>query len=169
MPRLTTPRRCANQEQRCRPKVGCVGAARQHARQEREGHETMKTAVIAVCCILLASPALSQSVGEKTGINSALGVAPATTDFVQEVAISDMFELQSSKLAEQKGNAQEKAFAQQMVRITPRPAAISRILSTAARSRPRYGLHSTAPTGANWTHSRPLLARTSVRNSSPIR
>lgn len=75
----------------------------------------MKRTIIALGCILLAGPALAQSVGEKTGINSALGVAPTTADFVKEVAISDMFEIESSKLAEQKGNAQEKSFAQQMV------------------------------------------------------
>lgn len=75
----------------------------------------MKRTIIAFACVLLAGPALAQSVGEKTGINSALGVAPTTADFVKEVAISDMFEIESSKLAEQKGNAQEKSFAQQMV------------------------------------------------------
>ena len=75
----------------------------------------MKRAVIALACVLFAGPALAQSLGEKTGVNSALGVAPATADFVKEVAISDMFEIESSKLAEQKGNAQEKSFAQQMI------------------------------------------------------
>lgn len=75
----------------------------------------MKRTVIALACVLIAGPALAQSLGEKTGVNSALGVAPATADFVKEVAISDMFEIESSKLAEQKGNAQEKSFAQQMV------------------------------------------------------
>jgi len=75
----------------------------------------MKRTIIVVACVLLASPALAQSLGEKTGVNSALGVAPATADFVKEVAISDMLEIDSSKLAEQKGNAQEKRFAQQMV------------------------------------------------------
>jgi putative membrane protein len=75
----------------------------------------MKTVVIALGCILLAGPALGQSVSEKTGINSALGVAPTTADFVKEVAISDMFELESSKLTERKGNSQEKSFARQMV------------------------------------------------------
>jgi putative membrane protein len=75
----------------------------------------MKRTIIALGCILLASPTLAQSVGEKTGINSALGVAPTTADFVKEVAISDMFEIESNKLAEQKGTAQEKSFAQQMV------------------------------------------------------
>jgi putative membrane protein len=75
----------------------------------------MRRNIIALGCILLASPAFAQSAGEKTGINSALGVAPTTADFVKEVAISDMFEIESNKLAEQKGNAQEKSFAQQMV------------------------------------------------------
>ncbi|MET4387463.1 putative membrane protein [Bradyrhizobium sp. F1.4.3] len=62
-----------------------------------------------------AGPALAQSLGEKTGVNSTLGGAPTTADFVKEVAVSDMFEIESCKLAEQKGNAQEKSFAQQMV------------------------------------------------------
>jgi putative membrane protein len=75
----------------------------------------MKRTMIVLGYILLAGPALAQSVGEKTGINSALGVAPTTADFVKEVAISDMFEIASDKLADQKGNAQEKTFAQQMV------------------------------------------------------
>ena len=75
----------------------------------------MKRSIIVAACVLLATPALAQSLGEKTGVNSALGVAPATADFVKEVAISDMFEIESSKLAEQRGNAQEKTFAQQMV------------------------------------------------------
>jgi putative membrane protein len=75
----------------------------------------MKRTVIAAACVLLAGPALAQSLGEKTGVNSVLGVAPTTADFVKQVAISDMFEIESSKLAEQKGNTQEKTFAQQMV------------------------------------------------------
>ncbi|AMA56780.1 DUF4142 domain-containing protein [Bradyrhizobium sp. CCGE-LA001] len=75
----------------------------------------MKRTIIAIACLLLAGPALAQSLGEKTGVNSALGVSPSTEDFVKQVAISDMFEIESSKLAEQKGNAQEKSFAQQMV------------------------------------------------------
>lgn len=75
----------------------------------------MKRSIIVAGCILLMSPAFAQSVGEKTGVNSVLGVAPTTADFVNEVAVSDMFELESSKLAEQKGNAQDKAFAKQMI------------------------------------------------------
>lgn len=75
----------------------------------------MKRLLIVAGCVLLAGPALAQSVGEKTGVNSALGVAPSTADFVKEVAISDMFEIESNKLGEEKGTAQEKTFARQMV------------------------------------------------------
>jgi putative membrane protein len=37
----------------------------------------------------LAEPAAPQSIGEKTGVDSALGITPKTTDFVAEVAASD--------------------------------------------------------------------------------
>lgn len=66
--------------------------------------------------VLLATPALAQSIGEKTGINSVLGVAPTTADFVKEAAISDMFEIQSSQLAQERGNASEKPFAATMIK-----------------------------------------------------
>ncbi len=75
----------------------------------------MKRTIIALGCLLLAGPALAQSVGEKTGVNSTLGISPTTADFVKEVATSDMFEIQSNKLAEDKGNASEKTFAAQML------------------------------------------------------
>jgi putative membrane protein len=80
----------------------------------------MRRTMMATACILLAAPALAQpafaqSVGEKTGVNSMLGVSPSTADFVKEVAISDMFEIEASKLAQQKGTAEERAFASQMV------------------------------------------------------
>jgi putative membrane protein len=75
----------------------------------------MKRSLIAFGYLLIAGPALAQSVGEKTGVNSALGIAPTTADFVKEVAISDMFEIQSNKIAEEKGSPSEKTFASQMV------------------------------------------------------
>lgn len=55
--------------------------------------------VIMTCLSLTASAAPAQSVGEKTGVNSTLGISPSTPDFVKQVAIGDMFEIESNKLA----------------------------------------------------------------------
>ncbi len=68
----------------------------------------------AVALFLLA-PVHAQSVGEKTGVNSALGISPTTQDFVTEAANSDMMEIAAAKLAQDKGNADEKKFAAQMI------------------------------------------------------
>jgi putative membrane protein len=40
---------------------------------------------------------------------------PTTDEFVKEVAVSDMFEIQSSELAAQKSDAATKTFASQMI------------------------------------------------------
>jgi putative membrane protein len=73
------------------------------------------TITTALALFLLAPLAQAQSVGEKTGVNSALGISPTTQDFVTEAANSDMLEIAAAKLAEEKGNADEKKFAEQMV------------------------------------------------------
>lgn len=75
----------------------------------------MKHLAIVSIAALLASPAFAQSAAEKTGVNSMIGVAPKTEDFVQEAATSDMFEIASSKLAVERGDDATKAFAQQMI------------------------------------------------------
>jgi putative membrane protein len=66
-------------------------------------------------CSLLASPVLAQSVGERTGVNSVIGAAPSTQDFVTAAAQSDMFEIQSSNLALTDADVRTKAFAQTMI------------------------------------------------------
>jgi len=76
----------------------------------------MKYLASAFALVLLASPALAQSAGEKTGVNSALGISPTTADFIKEAAISDMFEIQSSQIAQERGNAAEKTFAGTMIK-----------------------------------------------------
>jgi putative membrane protein len=75
----------------------------------------MKHLAIALLALALAGPAFAQSAAEKSGVNSLIGVAPKTEDFVKEAATSDMFEIASSKLALERGDAATKAFAQQMV------------------------------------------------------
>lgn len=70
---------------------------------------------VAVALIAVAPAASAQSIGEKTGINSALGISPTTQDFVKEAATSDMLEIAAAKVAKDRGNAEEKKFADQMV------------------------------------------------------
>jgi putative membrane protein len=72
---------------------------------------------LVTCCIVLlpAASAMAQSTAEKTGINSMIGVAPTTQDFVTEAAQSDMFEIQSSKLALNSADPATKDFAQKMI------------------------------------------------------
>ena len=76
----------------------------------------MKNATaFAIAACLLSSAALAQSVGEKTGVNSTLGIAPTTADFVKEAALSEMTEIASAKIALKRGNPDEQKFANQMV------------------------------------------------------
>lgn len=75
----------------------------------------MKKVLLTASLVLCASGAFAQSATESTGVNSALGVAPKTEDFIMEASASDVFEIESSKLALQKGNEATKAFAQQII------------------------------------------------------
>ena len=70
---------------------------------------------VALAVALTSTAAVAQSVGEKTGVNSALGIAPKTEDFIKEAAMSDMLEIEAAKVAQQKGNADEKKFAEHMI------------------------------------------------------
>lgn len=75
----------------------------------------MKKFAAAAVCLLFAGPAIAETVSEKTGLNSLVGASPNTQDFVTEAAISDMFEIQSSKLAQEKKNTTTDEFAKKMV------------------------------------------------------
>jgi putative membrane protein len=76
----------------------------------------MKLPLIALAAMLAATPLAAQSLGEKSGVNSALGIAPKTADFVTQAAVSDMFEIESSKLAVERSDGPTKAFAEQMIK-----------------------------------------------------
>ncbi len=70
----------------------------------------MRRTVMAIAAAgLLTSTALAQSVGEKTGVNSVLGVAPKTADFIKEATTSDILEIEAAKVAQQKGNPTERS------------------------------------------------------------
>jgi len=88
-----------------------------YASIESEPEEAMKTFLLASTALLVATAAFAQSVPEKTGVNSALGVAPKTQDFVTIAAQSDMLEIESSRLALQKAdNNKTKQFAEKMIK-----------------------------------------------------
>ena len=74
-----------------------------------------KFLLASVAIAVMATPAFAQTAAEKTGVNSTLGIAPKTEDFVKEVAISDMFEIESSKFAQAKAKGPVKDFAAKMV------------------------------------------------------
>jgi putative membrane protein len=69
----------------------------------------------AAATLLISTSAFAQSAGEKTGVNSTLGISPTTADFVKEAALSDLTEIASAKLGQERGNAQEKTFSTQMI------------------------------------------------------
>jgi len=75
----------------------------------------MKAALLLGTCLLMAVPAQAQPVGERAGANPTRGVTPKAADFVTEAAASDMFEIESSKLAASKTDGDVRTFANQMV------------------------------------------------------
>ena len=93
----------------------------------------MKKILLVGICLVLAGPALAQSPGEQTGVNSALGITPKTTDFVNEAATSDMFEIQSSKLAAERTSGDVQSFANQMVTDHTKTTADLKGLAPAAK------------------------------------
>jgi putative membrane protein len=78
----------------------------------------MKSLLLASVALgLLAMPAYAQqSISEKTGVNSTLGIAPTTQDFVTEAAQSDMLEIKSSQLVANKSDDKDKTFAERMIK-----------------------------------------------------
>jgi putative membrane protein len=78
---------------------------------------TMKKSVLlSSCFLLLTVPAFAQSAPERSGVNSTLGISPSTQDFVTEAANSDMLEIESSKLAQQRADDKSKQFAAKMIK-----------------------------------------------------
>jgi putative membrane protein len=77
----------------------------------------MKQVISAVAfSLLLASSAMAQNKPAGEPDNAAAAMKVETPKFVEMVASSNMFEIESSKLAEQKSQSEDiKAFAEQMI------------------------------------------------------
>lgn len=63
--------------------------------------------------LLVAGVAFAQSPGET--VKSVLGMTPSTGDFVEKAAIGDLFEIQSSELALQRGDPATKTLAEHII------------------------------------------------------
>jgi len=72
--------------------------------------------MLATVFALVTISAYAESVAEKTGVNSTLGVSPSTQDFVTKAAIGDLFEIESSKLAQERAQPTGKTFADRMIK-----------------------------------------------------
>jgi len=76
----------------------------------------VKYTLVGMCLLFAAATAHAQSIGEKSGVNSALGMSPSTQDFVTEAAQGDMPEIETGKLAQQQASDPSvKQFGGQLV------------------------------------------------------
>ena len=64
---------------------------------------------------MVVGSANAQSFFERVGINSFLGISPSTQNFVAQVAQSEIFQIEISKLAQQRGRGTTKQFAEKML------------------------------------------------------
>ena len=106
----------------------------------------MRKHAIIVASLLAASPAAAQSVSEKTGISTLIGASPSTADFVTEAAISDMFEIQSSKLAVERSDDATKTYANQMIADHEKTTAEMKTMARGGK------VQATLPTTLDKTH-----------------
>ena len=65
----------------------------------------------AFCAFLISTTAGAQSLPERLGLNSLFGISPSSQDFVTQVSLNEMFELQLSMLAELRAGAKVRKFA----------------------------------------------------------
>jgi putative membrane protein len=93
----------------------------------------MRQLIAALTLSMMVTPALAQSAAEQSGVNSALDIPPKTQDFIREAMMSDMFEIESSKLAVQRASGPAKDFAQQMIQAHEKTSAELKQMLTEAK------------------------------------
>ena len=74
----------------------------------------MKGAIVLLSGMLLATPVAAQSAAQAPGAPP-VAISSTTTGFIQQVAISDLFETASARLALARGTDAQKQFANQML------------------------------------------------------
>ncbi|MFZ5740049.1 MAG: DUF4142 domain-containing protein [Pseudomonadota bacterium] len=74
----------------------------------------MKGAIIVLSGLLLATPVVAQTAQQKAG-GAVQSLSASSASFVKQVAISDLFETASARLALARGSDAQKQFANQML------------------------------------------------------
>lgn len=87
----------------------------------------------AVLTLGLSAASYGQSFSERTGINTLLGISPSTQDFVSQVALGEMFELELARVANERGSEKIKAFAEQILKDHKETSAHMRALVQGGR------------------------------------
>lgn len=75
----------------------------------------MKPTTALLSCLLLTSPGLIHGVAAQSNAATTPAISAATQQFITNVAISDLFEIASARLALARGTEPQKAFANQMI------------------------------------------------------
>ena len=77
----------------------------------------MRKLLLAVLLLAtLTSVSRAQSWFERAGINAFFGVTPSTQDFVNQVALGEMFEVELARLANERAGEKTKTFAEQLLK-----------------------------------------------------
>ncbi|MFT8719478.1 DUF4142 domain-containing protein [Acetobacter sp.] len=121
----------------------------------------MKKVYLLAAALCFSTPALAQSIPEQTGLNSMMGIAPKTEDFIQSVAWSDLFEIQSSQMA--LSNPSLKTFASRMIADHQKTSAeLKQLLST-------NNMATTPPSSVDDAHKRKLDTLHGLHGDSFVR
>ncbi|MCG4255294.1 DUF4142 domain-containing protein [Acetobacter senegalensis] len=121
----------------------------------------MKKAYFLAIALCFSTPALAQSLPERTGVNSMMGIAPKTDDFIQSVSWSDLFEIQSSQMA--LSDPSLKTFASRMIADHQKTSAeLKQLLSV-------NNMAATPPASVDDTHKRKLDTLHGLHGDSFIR
>ena len=71
--------------------------------------------MITACSVMIVGGANAQSFFERVGFNSFFGISPSTQDFVTQIVHAEVFQIEISKLAHQRGRGATRQFADKML------------------------------------------------------
>jgi putative membrane protein len=92
-----------------------MSRSERHQSQNKKEYVMKLTIALAAACALLTAPAFAQSPNVSPTTGTPTSKTISTHDFVSQVAMDGMFDVQSARMAEQKGDSNAKTFAQREI------------------------------------------------------